>query len=280
MTEIVGVATGVAGLAGAFTACIDCFELVQLGRQFGQDYGKCLVKLGATKLRMSRWGASMGLGPEPHLLQSISASDEETRFAQSLLEQIVDNFEEAERTSERFKKYTSKQESAFTALGVYDANTELGPDYRRLYLTLRERAKQLQKQTSVLKKFRWAIYEKKSFDRLIEDVTGLVHQLVDLFPAAKEDQKALCRKEVLAIRDTGDLKLLNDIAGKDDEMLKAEVTEEIKNRGHTYNDWKAEGHTKTHAGDDNASGVASKGHDYARFTVSDYSVVHLGNVNR
>ena len=65
--EPVGLGIGIAGLAGAFTACVDCFEYIQLGRQFGHDYGKCLLKLDVAKLRISRWGVAMGLGPEPHL---------------------------------------------------------------------------------------------------------------------------------------------------------------------------------------------------------------------
>ena len=62
--EPVGLKIGIAGLAGAFTACVDCFEYIQLGRQFGQDYGNCLLKLDVAKLRLSRWGVAMGLGPE------------------------------------------------------------------------------------------------------------------------------------------------------------------------------------------------------------------------
>lgn len=278
--ESVGFAIGVAGLAGAFTACIDCFEYVQLGRHFGQDYGKCLIKLDATKVRMSRWGASMGLNPKPHLKQSISASDEEIRLAQSLLEQILDSFKDAERISERFKKHTSTQGSASTALAVYDANTDLVSNYQRLHLTMSGLAKQRQKQTSVRKKFTWAIYEKKSFDRLIDDVTGLVHDLVDLFPTAQEDQKVLCKAEVSAIEETRDLALLNDIACKDDEILAAEMKKEMNNRGHTVTDWKVEGNSKMWAGDENASAVHSKGHNFARFTVSESADVHLGNVNR
>ncbi len=278
--ESVGIAIGAAGLASAFTACIDCFEYVQLGRQFGQDYGKCLIKLDATKVRMSRWGASMGLDPELHLKQSISASDEEIKLAQSLLEQILDSFTDAERISERFKKHTSTQGSVSTALAVYDANTDLASNYQRLHLTMSGLAKQRQKQTSVHKKLTWAIYEKKRFDRLIDDVTGFVHELVDLFPAAQEGQKALCKAEVSAIEETPDLALLNDIACKDDEILAAEVKKEMNNRGHIVTDWKAGGNSKMWAGDENAPGVDSKGHNFARFTVSESADVHLGNVNR
>jgi hypothetical protein len=36
--EAVGLAVGVVGLAGLFSACTDCFELVQRGRYHGKDY--------------------------------------------------------------------------------------------------------------------------------------------------------------------------------------------------------------------------------------------------
>ena len=38
---------GVVGLAGLFSTCMQCFDYVQLGRAFGDDYGKCLLRLEA-----------------------------------------------------------------------------------------------------------------------------------------------------------------------------------------------------------------------------------------
>ena len=280
MTEIVGVATGVAGLAGAFTACIDCFEYVQLGRQFGKDYERCVIKLDATKLRMSRWGASMGLDQAPDLKSSISVTEKDEKLAQDLLGQILNTVGDAERISERFKKNTSTQGLDSTALPVDDANPELSPNFQRLHRIMSERAKQRQKRTSFSQKFTWAIYEKRYFDRLIDDVTDLVNRLVELFPTAKEGQKALCKADVLAIKETRDIALLNDIAGKDDEILATEMKKEMNNRGHDYTDMNAGGNSKVHAGDENALGAVSKGHVYQKWTVSGFADVHLGNVNR
>jgi hypothetical protein len=36
--EPVGLAVGIAGLAGLFTTCIECFNIVQQKRYFGRDY--------------------------------------------------------------------------------------------------------------------------------------------------------------------------------------------------------------------------------------------------
>lgn len=278
--EPLGFAIGVAGLVTAFTTCVDCFEYVQLGRQFGQDYGKCILRIDAAKVRMCRWGAAMGLGLEPHLKRQVSASDEEMRLAQSLLEQIMESFKDAERVSERFMKHTIMQKTRTEDLLVYDPNSDLDPSYQRLHLNMRERAIQLQKGTSIRKKAVWSLYEKKRFDTMIEEVTGFVSDLVELFPAAQADQRALCKTEVSEVSETQDLVILNAVACEDDKMLAVEVKKEMISRGHIFSDWEAVGSAKMWAGDDNGFGVKSKGHNYARFTVSDDAYVHLGNVNR
>ena len=136
----------------------------------------------------------MRLGLEPHLKRQISPPEEEMRLAQSLLEQIMDSFKDAERVSERFKKHSMMQKPRTNDLVIYDAaNSDLDPSYQRLHQTMCELANQRQKGTSMRKKAVWALYEKKRFDTMIEDVTKFVGELVELFPAAQEDQEALVR---------------------------------------------------------------------------------------
>lgn len=282
MAEPIGLAISVAGLAGVFTACVDCFEYIQLGRKFGQDYGKCLLKLDVEKLRMTRWGVAVGLGPESSLKPQISISKEEFKLAQRLLEQIMDSFKDAERVSERFSKHSMIQKTGAEDLVVYDAGSTLNPSYQRLHLTMRELSSQRQNRTSIRNKTTWALYEKKRFDGMIEDVTVFISKLVELFPACQDAQKALCKAEVSAIGEIQDLALLNDVAGDDNTMLAAEVKKEIDSHGHNVTDWKASDSAKVWVGDENenAFGVRNKSHSAARFTVSGNAQVHIGNVNR
>lgn len=107
---------------------------------------------------------AVGLGPELHLKLQISASDEDIRLAQSLLEQILETFKDAERISERFKKHTTIQNPRSGDLIVYNAPSNMDSDYRRLHLTIRELALKRQKETSIFKKAAWALYEKKRFE--------------------------------------------------------------------------------------------------------------------
>ena len=278
--EAVGLGVGIAGLAGVFTACIDCFDYVQLGRQFGQDFGKCLLKLDTAKLRMSRWGVAVGLGPGPHLMPQISVSDEERRLANSLLEQILESFEDAERISERFKKHTLMQNTNSNELLVCDATSDLDSNFQHLHLTMRELAHKRQKGTSIRRKTVWALYEKKRFEGMIDDVTTFINRLVDLFPATQDDQRALCTTEVSAINESRDLALLNNVAREDDQMFSAEITKELEKRGQNVTDWKADGNSKMWIGDKNAFGVSSMGHNAAKFTISDHADIHIGNVNQ
>ena len=278
--EPVGLGIGIAGLAGAFTACIDCFEYIRFGRQFGQDYGKCLLKLDAARLRMTRWGAAVGLDLEPRRNSQIFASEQKTRVIRSLLEQIHEIFEDAERISERFKKHASIQNASHDEFLISNVTSDIDSAYQRLHLTMRELALKRQKETSLKKKATWALYQKKRFEGMIADVTGLINELVDSFPAAQDDQRALCQNEVSAIQKPQDLVLLNNIAGKDDQVLSAEITKELDNRGHHVTDWKADGSSKVWIGDENAFGVSSRGHTLTRFSSSDHADVHIGNINK
>jgi Prion-inhibition and propagation len=278
--EPIGFAVGVAGLANIFTSCMDCFEYIQLGRKFGEDYGKCLLRLDAAKVRMSRWGTSIGLGPESHQYPNKSISEEEFHLAQSLLEQIMDSFADAEKLSERYKKHAVLQKAKADDLIVYDAKTDLEPKYQRLHHTMRELAIRRQSGAGLLKKTAWALYEKKKFDTMLDEVTAFVNELLDLFPAAKDDQVALCKAEVSAIKETEDLVMLEAVIGNDDQVLAGTVADEMQHRGHRVTDWEVKGNAKMWAGDDNAFGVESKSHEYSRFTVSGSADVRLGNVNR
>ena len=144
---------------------------------------------------------------------------------------------------------------------------------------MRELAHKRQKGTSIRKKTAWALYEKKRFEGMIDNVTGFISRLVDLFPTTQDDQRALYTTEISVINKSQDLALLDNVAREDDQIFSAEITKELEKRGHNVTDWKADGSSKMWIGDKNAFGVNSKGHSAARFTVSDHADIRIGNIN-
>ncbi|RYP61710.1 hypothetical protein DL771_010030 [Monosporascus sp. 5C6A] len=94
-------------------------------------------------------------------------------------------FTDAENVSKRFKL-----RSAFNT-AVSNPKNDLEADVESLHLRMKELALKRQKRSSFAQKAAWALYEKKHFDRLIEDVTSFVKDLVELFPALKAAQQEL-----------------------------------------------------------------------------------------
>ncbi|KAI9770335.1 MAG: hypothetical protein M1840_003494 [Geoglossum simile] len=274
----VSFAVGLASLTGVFTACVGCFEYIQLGRNFEKDYGKNVLKLDLARLQMTRWGASLGIGAEsekiPLTASQISAtSPEEFETAKELLENIKEAFAIAEKKSKDFKKDKNPDE-----LVVWDASKDLDAQFKPLHDTIQGIALKRQKRISIGKRFAWAVYQKGKFDSMIEDITEFVDKLVVLFPAAHDNRLSLCKEEVSHIETEQDLKLLKDIA-PGDKLLTDVVNRELKSRGHTFTGFDLRGHAELQAGDRNGPGVESKSHYYGNVKATDNVVMHLGNVN-
>lgn len=278
--EPVSFTIGVAGLAGLFSTCMECFDYIQLGRAFGKDYGKCLLRLDAAKLRFSRWGEATGVASTSQVVDRLALPKEDFRLAESLLQQIHDLFEDTEKMSIRYQKHAALDSSISDALAVCDEEIDLSLQDLQLHSQLRAITSRRQKSTGLVQKARWALYEKKKLDTMISDITEFVDRLVDLFPDVKESQTPLCKSELYTIGDAQDLVKLKAIAGTDDQVLQSCAEAELARRGHVVTDWKAEDQTEVWIGDENGSGVESKGHRVSKFSASGSSKVRIGNNNK
>jgi len=285
MAKAFGIFADAVDLAGPFTSCVECFEHIQFGRNFGKDYEMSLVKLDVVQLRLSRWGVSVGLvadpiEPRPSTPASQTrASDAELDLVKSFLGKIIEVFEEVQTLSIMFK--TKAEKSKSTDLALYDPNTDLGPQFRSLHLKTRSAALRRQRGGYFLEEEAWALYEKRKFDWLIEGVTRSVDALDQQFPGARERQGALCKQELSEIKDTDGLKLLGDIAGKDDTLLTESVTNALAAQGTVYRNFEISGDktAKTHVGKEYAAGESyiERGDTFEGFKISGKGSTHVGN---
>jgi hypothetical protein len=219
MTETAGLAVGVVALAGLFNSTVECFEFVQLGRTFGKSFQTSQLKLDNARLRLSRWGESIGLNDDVRdtvSLQGRCGSEATVKHAEALLGQIVELFAEAEGTSNKYKK---RKEPQHDSLAAYDPQTDLDPVIAKLHEKMRQLAIERQNRSGVRQKAKWALYEEKQFRRLIEDIIELVDSLVELFPATQQSQRELCDAEVAAIGEGEGISVLREIAADQDKLL-------------------------------------------------------------
>lgn len=230
--EPTGLTVSILALAGLFNNAVDCFEYVQIGRSFGVNFQTSVLKLDNVRLRLSRWGQSVGLSGDLNDVQSLHqtlGSAEHVEQADRLLGLILQLFADAEGISTKFR---DRNKSKNTSLEVNNTKTDLEPMPAILHQKMRELSVKRQNRAGLRQKAKWALYEEKHFRRLIEDVTDLVDDLVDLFPAAQASQQELCKIEVSELSTDENLPVLKDIAANLDRDLEAAVTKAIQNREH------------------------------------------------
>jgi Prion-inhibition and propagation len=232
--EFAGFVFGVAGLLGTFTACVDCFDFVRVGRSLGPDYQTAVIKLDVVRLRFTRWGAAAGIaqGDEStatvQLKSRLASPDEDFETIKRLLGEILRLFQESEKTS---KKLALKDPAAETrADGIEDKTIH------NLHEAMRNLALRRQKRSTLSQKMSWALHRKRDLNNLIEDLTELVSLLVELAPM--KPQQELCRTELAEIDTDQNVAVLDDVLHEPigenstniDDLLQEQVTETIRQR--------------------------------------------------
>ncbi|KAH6676742.1 prion-inhibition and propagation-domain-containing protein [Halenospora varia] len=252
MAEIFGIVAGAAGLASAFVPCIECFEFIQLGRNFGKDYQTCQLKLDVAALRLSRWGLAVGLGNLPNaegtiVQPEVVATARELKILARILEDMFNNIEEWRKRSERFEAKAQRDEannSQYSGLKLYDPEKELEGGSRFLHRTITgivtRRHRKDDNPVGFWRKTKWALYEKNVFDLLIADITKDMDCLESVFPAVKKALAETSKAELGTISKNDDLKLLASVAGSSDKVLVEAVTKSLAEKGDTWTNFEIE----------------------------------------
>ncbi|KAL5335584.1 prion-inhibition and propagation-domain-containing protein [Aspergillus crustosus] len=211
-----------------FNNAVQSFEYIQMGANFGTSFQTSLLKLDVVRLRLTRWGQSVGLANvndgDTKQLRMTKVASEDREQVQDLLGQILELFAEAEAASKRLRRRNP------TVLAL-DPAEELDSVSAALHQKMGDLVKKRQG-TSELEQEQdqvTILYEEKNFARLIEDISELVDGLVDLFPGIQEEQRKLCEEEVSGFKtNEGALSLLKEVAAGQDKMLSETVVKVIQ----------------------------------------------------
>jgi hypothetical protein len=276
----------VAGIPALFKSGVDCFQYIRLGQNFGKDYGFCLAKIEATELQFTRWAESMGLLDEPFDVNALFNrgpwKEEDIKKARKWLGLINDAFEDARKTSEKYK-LSFDDEDQPEDLEVPDPTIALDKAKRpvkRLVLSMRKITKKRQRDISVGKQIKWALYRKGDFESLIETVCRIVDNLVKLFPALEPHQKELAKEEVKEVEKDSIPELVK-VLGPNDKLLNLAITEKIKAKGHVFQDIVIDGNGFSRLGDTWEDGSMAKGSgggmSVSRMHIGGSGTTHIGH---
>jgi hypothetical protein len=272
--EPVSLTLAVAGIPGIFVACVDCFRYIQLGREFETDFEVALCKLEAAEMRLTRWGQAMGISGPDTKLRTEDYNEEDLVKAFHWLSEIQRAFESAREMSSRYQTTTTRTDR----LKILDTDVALkegsGP-LRSLHNRMR-RVNDSRIKVRTRDRISWALYRKGNFESLLENVSELINNLVELFPSAAQSQADLCREEVHDL-DAGSLVLLDKTAGDDDELLRQILRAEVENRPNLFSKIEVRERFRGHFGDNVAAGEKSRSGIYSHIQAGGEAIAHFGN---
>ncbi|KAK4936631.1 hypothetical protein LTR10_022554 [Elasticomyces elasticus] len=133
--------------------------------------------------------------------------------AKELLDDIADLFEIAERTSSKLKP-PAKETDVHTP-------GDLDETWASLHKKLVTLSQKWFKPRKMLEKVKWALYKEKHLNKLIQDITELVNGLVELFPAARPEQKLLCEQDGSELASDKNVALIAGFIAEPDPELSA-----------------------------------------------------------
>ena len=281
MTEIAGLIIGGVALSGVFETCLENFARIQLGRHFGTDFERCLVRLDVERLKLSRWGESIrmvhGATSQATSYSIPVASQNEGEKIEGILGSILSALLEAEETSRQYQTgdAPSQQQSAHDAR--LDAN--LAPSLTSIHQKWVKSVINRQKSTSMAKITSWVLHKRNVFNDLIGHIRNLVDGLYVLYPPPKALQMELCQHEIAKLTQP-ELQLLENSTIVDaDEALQSTVRQTAQRQRHNFEHISIQGDGMGRMGDELAGGArqSGQGSTYRDIQVSGRGVAHLGD---
>ncbi|KAF9883331.1 hypothetical protein FE257_003749 [Aspergillus nanangensis] len=265
-------ALALAQIPAIFTSCVDCYQYIQFGREFERDFGLTLCKLEASALRLTRWGTAMGIDGPDSQLRADRYGEEEIKSAYHWLQQIRLAFDTAREASARLEKAAAKQEKS----RVLDTNTELvnaGDSLKALQSTMRRiidgRLKPRKRD-----RVTWALYGRTNYENLVEKISELVNNLVELFPSMAPAEGLLCRNEVEEMS-LDSLKLFENIIDEKDKVLKNIYQIELERRIIRVGEVQATDDFMCHIGDNVEFANQASSIDIKAINASGRAILHI-----
>ena len=213
--EPVGLALGIAGLAGLFSTCIDCFNIVQEGRYFGRDYWILEAKYANQRLRLQTWGRACGIADARNRTTTVPWNEDVRLAVESTLQRMAGLFQDHKALHSRYGLSTVKSES-----GKATASAILGT----LASKLQARASSLvgahtevaapwpsfQRRPALPATIRWAVSDKGKFADLVQHLKDFNDDLEALTTEldVRQRQRDLIREEVGSIIDVEELETI------------------------------------------------------------------------
>lgn len=229
--DAAGVGIGTVALFSLFKTCLDMYDTLECGRRYGADYEVLTTKVGVERVRLSIWGDTVGLpglgdeavvaaapgGPQTSPETGASGVDprlHDPRIVKAVFDILHCMQQLFEDTSSLTRRYglqaTSSSPSSSAAGGVAtlasqaSGSNALVTTFRSTYTRLQG----TQRSASLMTSARWAIKDKKRFQRFVDDLRSFNDGLNGLFPDVGATTQGVMLAEIKAATDLDNLQIV------------------------------------------------------------------------
>jgi hypothetical protein len=213
--EVLGVSIGAVSLVTLFKTCLELFETFENGKNLGKDYEILSTKVGIERVRLALWGDSVGLTELAPDQKKGSGQDDRgdprlvdprmVRAVSDILNCMRRLFEDSGSLTRRYGLQASTTTGVIT---VSSGENAVATTFHKTYVRLHASASRIQRGSTLVAAARWAIKDKKRFERFVEDLRSFNDSLALLFPDIDAHARQAMADEIKESTDLNGLQIV------------------------------------------------------------------------
>lgn len=233
--EPVSLTIGAVALASLFSLCVECFDLIEVGRNLGSDYDILILKLSIEKRRLMIWGEAVGV-LRPDANRDPLLDDADTRkLVERILESIQKLFTDADGVASKYGLQKSTKTQGAETSSIIGSSVCIEAFQSSAIVQFHSRLVEHQSKAGLRSRTRWAIRDNKKFSAMVQNLKELIDGLgeISISTNANVLRGHLIRQETESIPDLQTLKIIESTCSDSDWRTSATLASEYlgdKNR--------------------------------------------------
>jgi len=221
MADPISATVTVLSLPSIFMSCVQCFELIQNGRNFERDLLVLTTKFSNQQLRFAKWGEACGfgspLGYDPGLDSTELRPHIERTFHSIKL--LLDSGVSISKT---YEEGTLKSEATVQPQTV---------STRWSWKAIKRRLRRSQDFRGTKDAAKWALSDKKKLDEIVRHLSDLIGDIEAITKTlgVPEQQRYLVQYEIQSISDVGTLELMEASRLSSSDMVSDTASVRLQN---------------------------------------------------
>jgi hypothetical protein len=205
-------------LASLFSLCVQCFDLIEVGKNIGGDYELLIVRLSIEKRRLMIWGEAVGILRPDANRDSLLDEPETRKLVEQILENIHKLFGEADTLKSKYgldtvSKRQDDPNNAIEGSVICSAAFKSSP-----IVQFQTRLFDYHGKAGLRAMTRWAIRDSKKFAALIQNLKDLLDGLSQITTSSQTVvlKGQLIRQETESIPDLRTLQIIESTCSDTD----------------------------------------------------------------